>query len=293
MTRDVTALLAFCDGPHDVAFVRRVLRSCLKFQKVEWRFSDFPAPFNSLFKRNVERHAAADLSLDMAHKFYLPDHVLQRDDRVALLFNAGGNNRVEKVAALLVDYLPLLQQARTFPDDAEAVVSRSVVLFVLDADWHGAGQVRAGLAKDFAQIDGAPFLAEPWQVHADDASAAIAADIGAYVWRGENELGTLEDILMPIHRTSDAARVGQAENCIDSLFEWETEHVDTAKRIAERSRRQKALITLLGQRDKPGGSQNGIIGQTKTMHDADLNADQRVQAFAAFVAEFLDLEVAG
>jgi len=81
MTRDVTALLAFCEGSHDVAFVRRVLRSCLNFEKVDWRFSEFPSPLNSLFKANVNRHAAQDLSLDMAHKFYLPDHVLRRDIR--------------------------------------------------------------------------------------------------------------------------------------------------------------------------------------------------------------------
>jgi hypothetical protein len=76
MIGEVTALLAFCEGPHDVAFVRRVLRHNLGFEKVEWRFSEFPAPFNSLFKSSMNRHAARDLSLDMAHKFYLPDHVL-------------------------------------------------------------------------------------------------------------------------------------------------------------------------------------------------------------------------
>lgn len=290
MTSEVTALLTFCEGAHDVAFVRRVLRSCLGFRQVNWRFSQFPSPFNSLFKRNVERHAGQDLSLDMAHKFYLPDQVLCCDQHVALLFNAGGNNRVEKVATFLADYLPLLEQARTFPDDAESIVSTSRCLFLLDADCQSLDQVRDRLTKDFAQINGKPFLIDPWQAHLGDRGAATAATIGCYIWRGEDELGTLEDLLIPICRATDAERVRQAEECIDGLFRWETEHDDEARRIAERARRQKALITLLGQGEKPGGSQQVIIHQAKeTMKEACFAEDQRVRSFADFIADFLGL----
>lgn len=188
MNGEVTALLAFCEGPHDVAFVRRVLRHNLGFEKVEWRFSEFPA---------VE-------------------------------FSKLG-----------------------------------------DRDW----------------------MTVEWEVDANDGVAATTLDIGSYVWCGEDGLGTLEDLLIRIHRVSDAGRTGIAERCLDQLFEWKVDHQDMRQRIAERARRHKGVITLLGQREKPGMSQHVVIGQTQTMKDADFIGDSRVAAFAGFMTKFLNLGV--
>ena len=291
MTRDVTALLAFCEGSHDVAFVRRVLRSCLNFEKVDWRFSEFPSPLNSLFKANVNRHAAQDLSLDMAHKFYLPDHVLRRDDRVVLLFNSGGKTKWNQTRNFLGEYLDLLDQAQTFPGDAGTVVAKSLVLFLYDADSDGPEQIRNQLKLQFSNIGERSWLASGWKPDPDNAVAATASDIASYVWCGDDGVGTLEDLLIPIHRLSDAKRAGEAERCLDGLFQWETGHDIAIRRIAERARRSKAVITLLGQREKPGMSQHVMIGQTQTMKEGDFVSDGRVTAFAGFVARFLGLEV--
>lgn len=291
MTSEVTALLCFCEGAHDLAFVRRALRHCLGFEKADRPFSALPAPFNSLFKRSVERHAAEDLSLDMAHKFYLPDHILGLHDVLVLLFNAGGNNRAQTVGEFLRDYLPLLRAARTFPEGATAIVTRSQYLFLDDADSHGPDLVRKKLTQDFAWVgDEGAFLVDPWQVRETDSAAAVAGDVASYVWRGDDDLGTLEDILLPIHRDCNPARVSDAEACIDHLFEWETRHSKPERRIAEGACRGKAVITLLGQREKPGGSQSVIIGQTKTMTHEAFGNDGTVKAFVAFVSELLGLE---
>lgn len=289
MTQEVTALLAFCEGTHDLAFVRRVLRSRLGFEKVDWQFSEFPAPVNSLFRQNVERHAAQDLSLDMAHKFYLPDHVLRRDACIAMLFNSGGKDKAFQIKNFLADYLQLLPLAETFPQGANALIARSFVLFLNDADSHGALAVRTKIKQDFATVDGRPWLTEDWSVDPADPAGAVAADIGAYVWGDENGVGTLEDLLIPIHRATDFGRVDAAEQCIDGLFNWDVDHDDPKRRIAERARRYKAVIALLGQRKKPGMSQSVMIGQTKIMSDAHFCSDDRVSSFAAFLARFLGM----
>jgi hypothetical protein len=291
MSAEVTAVLAFCEGPHDVAFVRRVLRQSVGFERVEWRFSEFPAPFNSLFKASMNRHAARDLSLDMAHKFYLPDHVLQRGDHIALLFNAGGKTKWEQIREFLGEYSDLLDQARVFPGDARSVVTRSLVLFLHDADSDGAETIRDAVRQQFSKLGDRDWMTVEWEVDASNGVAATAQDIGSYVWCGEDGLGTLEDLLIPIHRVSDAERTGKAEQCLDQLFEWETDHQDAKRRIAERARRHKGVITLLGQRKKPGMSQHVVIGQTQTMKDADFIGDSRVAAFASFMTRFLDLGV--
>lgn len=89
---EVKALLVFCEGSHDIAFVQQVLKLCLGFHFVKWKFSEYPSPFNSLFKKSVQDHAAGDLSLDMAHKFFLPDSVLQKSEHLVLLFNSGDSS---------------------------------------------------------------------------------------------------------------------------------------------------------------------------------------------------------
>lgn len=60
MTREVTALLVFCEGKHEVAFMHRLLRKCLGFGDVRTSFSEYPSPFNQIFKENVERHMRSD-----------------------------------------------------------------------------------------------------------------------------------------------------------------------------------------------------------------------------------------
>jgi len=49
-------------------------------KKCGWKFSEYPAPFNQLFKTSMENHAAPDMSLDMAHKFFLPDKILYNEE---------------------------------------------------------------------------------------------------------------------------------------------------------------------------------------------------------------------
>ena len=291
MTRDVKALLAFCEGPHDVAFVRRVLRHCLGFSKVEWRFSEFPSPFNSLFKTGVETHAARDLSLDMAHKFFLPDRVLERDDVVALVFNAGGKSKKQSIVDFISTFLPLYEEAATFPDEADAIVTQARFLFLYDADAERAEKVREDVKAVFDSVGDKPWLKDDWKVYEDDPAGAMSADKALYVWAGEGGRETLEDILMPVFRASGPERAAKVERGIDELFEWNTEHVDLKRSVAEKAKRHKAVITLAGQRKKPGSSMNVIVDQTQVLNEDVFAADNRVDSFSRFLASFIGVSV--
>jgi hypothetical protein len=64
MSSSVKALLVFCEGPHDAAFVRMVFKKILGFRIARLKFSEMPSPFNALFSTAVQNHAARDMSLD-------------------------------------------------------------------------------------------------------------------------------------------------------------------------------------------------------------------------------------
>ncbi|CAD7854510.1 MAG: hypothetical protein, partial [Olavius algarvensis Gamma 1 endosymbiont] len=113
-----------------------------------------------------------------------------------------------------------------------------------------------------------------------------------YVWGGEGGQGTLEDILMPVLRASEPELTAAAEQCIETLFDWETDHGDEARSIAEQAKKHKAAITLAGQREIPGASMNVIVGQTKQLLQDDvLAADTRVAAFTRHLESFIGVQV--
>ena len=112
------ALMVFCEGPHDVAFCRLVFRKLFRAEKFEHIFAEFPAPLNNLFRASLERHLLQDMSVDMAHKFYLPDSVLKlvadNCEWLILLFNCGGKDRIDNPRGFLEDYLELFAQPEHF-----------------------------------------------------------------------------------------------------------------------------------------------------------------------------------
>ena len=83
MIPEVNLLLVFCEGPNDTAFVRMVMNKLIGFNRMEQlKFSEMPAPFNSLFKNAVKKYTAQDMSLNMVHKFFLPDTVLRKGNTI-------------------------------------------------------------------------------------------------------------------------------------------------------------------------------------------------------------------
>ena len=256
MTREVTALLVFCEGNHEVAFMHRLLRKCLGFGNVPCSFSEYPSPFNQMFKENVERHMRSDHTLGSVHSFYLPEKILENGDLIILLFNAGGVPNMPAVGRFLDEFLEILGEAQTFRIDSW--VKKARYLFLYDADDKGADRLRKQIKKTFATVGQRPFLTADWRIDASDCGAATAAEIGVYIWSGEQGLGTIEDVLMPVVRACDPSRVDKAEKCVDDLFVWEVDSPKLKRCVSERASRQKAIMTLLGQKKKPGSSLNVI-----------------------------------
>ena len=297
----IKAVLIFCEGPHDIAFTRKILKHFWDCEDVVQKFSQYPAPFNSFFPNQIKQHALGDLELDMAHKFFLPDKVLQKNEDWFFLFNCGGNVAVKnkdedkspanKVRAFLETLLPLLKNAAIFPKEATAVIGQTRYLFINDADDQGAGAVRANLGQNFAALSGDPWLVQSWQIRDDNPRAAISGDIASYVVGQSHEQGTLEDLLMPIFRHAEPQLLAKAETAIDDLFVWDIETAPPKERISRTGKRNKAIITLAGQREVPGGSMSVVMGHAKKLvREAIWKDNPDAEAFADFLTEFVKSE---
>jgi len=103
-----------------------MLKHCLGFTRVEWKFSEFPAPFDSLFRTSVKKHAAQDLSFDMAYEFFLSDLMLYTLMPWRWCSTRVGKTKRRTVIDFLPGFMPLSKQARVPPNQVDVVVTQEV-----------------------------------------------------------------------------------------------------------------------------------------------------------------------
>jgi len=106
--------------------------------------------------------------------------------------------------------------------------------------------------------------------------------VGVYVFSKSNFPGTLEDILLPMFESAQSELESKARKFIDSAFTWKIEQDNAEKRIAEIAKRKKAIITTMGQREKPGSSMNVVVDQGKLI-SKEFTKNNDVKRFADFV----------
>ena len=295
------ALMVFCEGPHDVAFCNLVFGRLLKSTKFENKFADFPAPLNDLFRTSLESHLLQDMSLDMAHKFFLPDSVLRLEQRniewLVLLFNCGGRDRIENPKGFLENYLTLFEQAPVFPGQAKKIISESRYLFLYDVDDQQPQQVFDRFSQDFSAISGESWITETPRLLNGFDNAAATQDKAVYLWSHRSEtnevvVATLEDIVLPLFQLAQKEISEKAETFVNNTFTWKLTDRSRKSRIALESKKKKAVIATLGQRKKPGSSMNVILEQSGLIKGEHLQKSPYVVIFGKFLAQFMELEEA-
>jgi len=288
MSVDINALIIFCEGPHDSAYVRMVLKKVMGFSAVSLKFSEMPSPFHKLFETAVTTHAAQDMSLDMAHKFFLPDTVLRKGNDFIFLFNSGGKAQYDKVGGLLTSYIPVLGEAETLAHGTNETTQSVQYLFLYDADADGLEATIGSLKLSLGTINGEVFIDDNWLSSTSD-FGKISNDKAVFVWGNKPEQGTLEDILYPIFEFDGKNKdlINKASDTITDCFDWEIEHCDLVKSIAENGKLKKAVLTTVGQRKKPGSSFNVILEQSGFVSQEALNSSKITAEFVGFLNEFL------
>jgi hypothetical protein len=278
--------LIFCEGPHDVSFVQKTLKYFWEFEKVEWNFSEYPAPFNLFFKNNIEKYASQDLNLDMAHKFFLPDRVMIKGAQVVMVFNLGGKDRIDKVKTLISGLNPLLKNSSVFPQGAMFIASDLHYLFLFDADDKGAESIRDKIKQELSAIDDLNWLTGTWITEPLNNFAAHIGNKAIYIWGNDIGYGTIEDIILPIVETNNKELFQKVSEFINSNFRWDVTNENKKKSVAETAKMKKAIITSAGQRKKPGSSMAVVIDQSGLIERDTFISNENVKKFAKFLSEF-------
>lgn len=288
------ALLVFCEGPHDVAFCSKIFTIFFKAEKTKGKagdglkFSEYPSPFNLIFRTGIEKHAMKDLALDMAHKFFLPDRSLELGEWIILIFNTGGKTQTEKVKLFIKDFMPLYKQSSVFPEDSTSTILDARFLFLYDADHLLPNEIAAWMKQEFTSVEDTDWSLNDWHIN-ENCRGAVQDEKGVYVWCGPDGKGTLEDVLLPVYLESNPELVKKSSIFVEDAFQWDFDGLITKTHFKRKAEKNKAVICSAGQGKRPGRPLSAIIEDNVLGENKAFVANPIVSDFAEFIREFLKI----
>lgn len=247
------ALLVFCEGHHDVVFVRRSLGAVAKGQYFRGKIRELPAPFGSsgggagLIKTEYGRHELDDRLLNDAAHARPPTFeavISLPNEPLCFVVRCGGNANVAGNLEMIERVANLVPPPFREPAGVDAVA----FAFVLDADDAGVAAREAQFASDYAAcLDGQPASHAGWVKGA-------RGPVGLFVFHESRTLrGTLEDALVPMVRDAWPERWDAAGHYLDA-------HAKQTDSIhAKAAGFKKARISVAGQFVCPGEPMSRVI----------------------------------
>lgn len=282
--------LMFCEGPHDAAFLNRLLKTELDFTKVSLKLSELPYPISNVIQQSFRTRASEDLRLDLAKKFFLPDYILKRDRVLVMVFNYGGSNRKGNMSPFLENVFALLgAPAFAGTEKPESSAEFAYTIFA-DADAIGLVAARAKISADLAIIGGEAWLNGPWADFEGTKAVTQESAFGltaAYIWKKwAEDNGTLEDSVLEC--LADDAGLQQTMQFLDARFSWNLPAGATAEQVcASGARRLKAAFCVEGQHEKPGMSLGVVLDQTALLRPELIAGSAAVQDCLTFLRAWL------
>ena len=268
------AVLVFCEGRHDVAFVHRSLRALGGYDDVKEPIGKLPSPFGAdkttprgLVATRFDHQDIEEFRLDNE---YPPtpkyDSFVGKDssDTMFVLLRAGGKDAAKQVIDLLGD----LDVAF---DVAQYDVTEYAVAFLYDADAEGLTSTLEKFRQNYGAHLGDLSRAE----HAKWIATAMVP-VGVFVFHNvATRTGTLEDHLAPMVESWTPDKYAGAK----AFVEDNTRQGDAASH--DQARRLKAIFTVTGQFGHPGASLSVIL--RKGLPDDKFSTSQASQALVAFL----------
>lgn len=249
------AVLVFCEGDHDVVFVKRSLGACADCKWMDDRpMRELPSPFGA--SRTVPKGLIAQRFDELA----VEDLALQADDRptpqfssvvvdaanevMFALIRAGGKGKAQPV-------LRLVQHVDALMVAAEHEVTEHAVAFLFDADDEGLNATVSAFRSTYASYYGdLDNVAHAQWLRTE------GAPVGLYVFHDEGkETGTLEHHTAPMVAEEWPDRYGAASRFID-----ENSKPGHAV-LGNEARTLKAVITAAGQFDHPGRALGAVLAR--------------------------------
>lgn len=265
MATQIMAIL--CEGPHDVAFIVKILKT-IGFKSNEGtKLADFPFPMSDMLKNEVAKSNVEELKFTEIRQILIPANTLKKDDIYLFLYALGGDSRKDlrgKILKQFVVFLPNEGEIQTLPSGT--ILS---IAYFFDADKNGIEDRIQQVNLEIAEvIENFSFN------HNAETKAMNGLQLGCYIFSKEAEnTGKLEDMILPLMKQGNEKIFDNAKVYLDDNY---------VKSRAKDFEIQKATIGVAGQLQKSGSTNTVIIAQSDFITEEKILADAKCKEIISF-----------
>ena len=245
----INIIPVFCEGPHDAAFLSKILKANSFKSNDDTKISEFPEPYNNLLQNEAKKSDVYSLNLQEIRRVMIPSTSLIYGNNYIFLYAMGGVSAFEKRKKLLNqinDFIP----KSDYEIDILPSNTMFTVLYFLDADNLGVESRLNEINSEIKQVIKEFDYKNPTSIYKDKLS------IGSYIFTDHNEkTGKLEDIILPIMTQNNDEIFKSSKSFIKENFSKE--------RVKKNNfDEKKSIINVAGQLQKSGASNVVCISQT-------------------------------
>lgn len=285
-------VIAFCEGPHDVAFITRILK-CACYESYNVKIKEYPSPLNEIFERALKNMEFAELKIDQVSSKLLPRKILKKEEQVVLLYALGGNRQFDRAQSLLEvfnDTSPALSKSGS---DELGVIGafqdlKISYIFINDAD--------EDINKELQNLNIflRNFLKDPnFALKHNTIISHQVFKYGAYFFSANGKSGTLENLLLEIMRDGNEGIFEDSEVFYEKLkYPKDTKKLkikcDNGIALETESSKmfdvypKKSIITIAGQLQNSGKSQVAVIEDSRYITLDKINANSKTKEIIDF-----------
>lgn len=289
-------IIALCEGPHDVSFICKILKSNGFLSNESLKINQFPQPMDSLMAQEIVKTDVEELNLQEVRKGFLPTNTLQKGDVYVFLYSMGGDGKKVPRQAILNSLAISVRQKGEIKKERIPEDTNLSLLYFFDADVQGVparlAQVNAEVREVIASTQADIFTANvTYSLHE-------GIKLGCCIFTGaDNTTGKLEDILVPLMKDGN-------DNIFDNAHGYLNNHFDDARlfplklttaanattearsaRAGDKYRydEKKSILGVVGQLQKSGKSNTTCISDTDYLTLAKIQGNAKCQEIITFM----------
>lgn len=289
-------MIALCEGPHDVSFICKILKSNGFLSNESLKINQFPQPMDRLMTQEIVKTDVEELNLQEVRKGFLPTNTLQKGEVYVFLYSMGGDGKKVPRQSILNSLAITVRQEgeikkERIPDDTELSV-----LYFFDADTQGVparlAQVNAEVREVISSIQADIFIANVTYSLQDGIKLGCCIFTGA-----DNTTGKLEDILVPLMKDGNANIFDEAHGYLQNHFDStrlfplklsNMANLTSEERSAKAGDRyhydeKKSILGVVGQLQKSGKSNTTCISDTDYLNLAKIQGNVKCQEIITFI----------
>lgn len=247
--------IVMCEGPHDTAFISRILR-VMGCGNDKTQIGDFPEALREFLLSQYKPDIEAYPVYDARSKTITPNYGLNyKDEILFLLYNMGGDSKKFNRQDLIRPFIALF--------GTEMASSKSLgfdlhFIYEFDADQEGREKRIEKVNQEIKEVmPDFPGLAHvEYEIHRN-------ITWGAFIFAAPgSDKGKLEDMVLPLMREDNEDIFSNVEQLADMRGTCHLYNIMKSKMEKEHWDRDKAMIGMAGQLHKCGSGNVAIIEQS-------------------------------